>query len=99
MNIGIITSTNKKGQIVIPKKLRDALAIKPDVPLHVTVRDGGVHIAPVNQIITNIHDDRSVYLELLKKTRGTWAEDDWDKMRKKRRRIELAASKKRKEAW
>ena len=41
----------------------------------------------------------SPYADLLRKTQGAWAGDDWDKTRARRRKIELAASKKRKEAW
>lgn len=38
------------------------------------------------------------YLRILVKTKGKWIED-WAKLRKKRRTLELSASKKRKKAW
>lgn len=36
------------------------------------------------------------YLEILKRTQGAWVREAWNVLRKKRRKIELAASGKRK---
>lgn len=99
MNIGIITQPNEKGQIVIPKKIRDSLGINKNVPLKVVQRDNGIFLYPIKGYITNIDTDKSAYLKILEKTQGAWAGDDWPETEKRRRKIELAASKRRKAAW
>lgn len=38
-------------------------------------------------------------LKILEKTQGAWAGDDWPETARKRRKIELAASRRRKAAW
>lgn len=98
MNIGTIVTPNRKGQVVIPQKIRKALSITSDVSLNITMRGKGIYIYPVKEVIVDAEEEPS-YLQVLKKTKGKWAGDDWDKMRKRRRKIELEASKKRKEAW
>ena len=42
---------------------------------------------------------RSFFLEVLKNTAGSWGGDDWPKTEKRRKKIELAASRKRKRTW
>src|SRR6266699_1750450 len=100
MKIGKITTTNQKGQIVIPKKLREALQITNKVPLNLVLKDGGIYIHPISEVITPAEKEST--LEILKKTQGAWKDadwDDWDKKEKKRRKIELAATRRNKKAW
>ncbi len=98
MKVGTIATTNQKGQIVIPKKMRDILGIEPNIVLSLIVRGGGIYIYPIEEVITKAEKESS-YFEILKKTQGAWAKENWDSLRKKRAKIELAASKKRKKAW
>ncbi|MBU1015071.1 AbrB/MazE/SpoVT family DNA-binding domain-containing protein [Patescibacteria group bacterium] len=94
MKIGYIAKSNKKGQIVIPKEVRKALGITGESSLNMVLRDMGVYLYPVKEVLTANEKDNA-YVQLLEKTQGTWNED-WDKLAKRRRSIELAASKKRK---
>lgn len=70
------TNTNSKGQVVIPVNMRKKLGISEQVPLQITLKGNVIHITPVKGIVT-VHDTGSQYLELLKKTQGSW-EGDWD---------------------
>jgi hypothetical protein len=49
----------------------------------------------IEEFITKL-DAGSSYLQLLAKTKGTWANEDWDEVQKKRSKIELSASESRK---
>jgi|SRR3990170_7081939 len=98
MNLGIITKPNVKGQIVIPKKFRKELGIDESVLLNLTLKGNGVYITPLDRLMATT-DSRGVYMEILKRTAGTWAGDDWVKTERKRRVTELKASKARKNAW
>ncbi len=98
MNLGTITKPNAKGQIVIPKKFREELGIDEGVLLSLTIKGNGIYITPLDKsIITS--DSKKVYIEILKRTAGTWAGDSWPKTEAKRRKIELKASEDRKKAW
>ena len=97
MNIGTIIKPNQKGQIVIPKTMRDKLHITEDVPLHIVARGNGIYIYPVPRGLGS-DDKKDAYIKILKKTQGTWVED-WDTLQKQRRGIELEASKRRKKTW
>lgn len=99
MKVGFIAEPNKKGQIVIPKKLRDALGITPQTSLNLVLRGGGIYIYPIDEVVAKVESE-SPYLNILEKTQGAWADDkSWDKTEKRRRKIELAASLRRKRAW
>ena len=97
MKIGVITQTNTKGQIVIPKKMRDELGITVGSHLHLLVQDNGIYMRPVNDVV---HRGESAqdYYAALKKTQGSWAGDDWKATETKRSKIELSAAKKAKQA-
>ena len=41
------TTIDAAGRIVIPKSVREAAGLQPDVPVDVVYRDGHVEIAPV----------------------------------------------------
>jgi len=93
VKIGIITKPNKKGQIVIPKKIRDELYISENTPLNLVLRDNAIYIYPIEKIIPKTAKEES-YTEILKKTQGTWGKETKDEKtrRIKQRKIELAAS-------
>lgn len=97
MKVGIITKTNQKGQIVIPKKMRDSLGIDANVALNLVLRGKGIYIYPVEEVITKIEKESS-FLRILEKTQGSWEKEDW-KFLRKRRKIERSASRKRKRKW
>lgn len=99
MKIGVITQTNEKGQIVIPKRIRDQLGITPQVPLNVVVSGQSVYLYPLRSVSQRSESDQESYLSILKKAQGSWAAEDWGPLRKKRRAIELAASQRNKNAW
>lgn len=98
MKIGIFTTPNAKGQIVIPKKIRNDLGITPQTHLNLVARDGVIYIYPVSDVVTLVKGESS-YLKFLEKTQGTWARDDWRVKEKKRRKLELKANEKNKKAW
>lgn len=98
MKIGTITEPNKKGQIVIPNEIRKTLGITQHTPLNIILRGGGIYIYPVKEVLSDFEMEESL-IELLKKTQGAWSEDGWEKIEKRRRKIELEASKKRKKPW
>ena len=97
MKVGIITKTNQKGQIVIPKEIRESLGIDANVALNLVLRGRGIYIYPVEEVITKVERESS-YLRILEKTQGSWEKANW-KFLRKRRKIELSASKKRKRKW
>lgn len=104
MNLGNIVEPNSKGQIVIPKKIREELNINENTPLNMIVRDDAIHLYPITDVITTaeVEASHSKLLDILEKTRGAWADEDWtayDRKEKQRRKLELEASKKRKKAW
>ena len=98
MKFGYISEPNSKGQIVIPKKLRDDLGITQDTPLQIVQRGEGIYIYPIEGVETKYNTESS-FAQILEKTRGTWAGDDWVKTEKKRRQIELKAARLRKRTW
>ena len=99
MKIGIVTKPNEKGQIVIPKEMRDALGVGPETQLHITARGRGIYIYPIQDIIPFTEDAHSSYVNILKKTRGKWASEKWGETREARKKTELKASRSRKKAW
>ncbi len=96
MKIDTITTTNQKGQVVIPALLRAKLGITDQVPLHITLKGNAIYIVPILGLITTT-DGESSYLDILKKTQGTWQNSATPTDSKNK--IELKASAKRKNAW
>ncbi len=75
--------------VTLPKKL----GIKPGQKLEIKKTRNGATL--------KLEKKKSL-LEVLEETRGAWADMDWkeyDKQEKARRRLELAAAKKMREAW
>lgn len=101
MKVGFFTEPNSKGQIVIPKKIRDELNINENTPLNMVVRGEGIWLYPIKEVLTqqDSEDSRKVYLEILKRTKGILAGKPYYKNEKARRKLELEASKRRKEPW
>ena len=95
MNLGIITQTNDKGQMVIPKSYRDTLGINPDVPLQLLLKTDGFYVRMVENVITK-NAGSDLYLQLLDNTAGAWADDNWDNTQNQRKIIEKKASQTRK---
>ena len=97
----IISKPNAKGQVVIPKYIRDVLNINPSVYLQITLFGSGIHIYPITETKTaEINERKKLTLsQVLEITKGAWVDDKDDRAYlKKRRAIELAAAKKRREA-
>lgn len=98
MNVGLFTKPNSKGQIVIPKKYRDELGIDEDILLNVMLQGRGIYIAPVDESVAS-GGSKSLFVNLLRKTAGSWAGDSWIKTEKKRTETEIMASRLRKKQW
>lgn len=101
MKVGYIAEPNSKGQIVIPKKIRDDLKIDENTHLNLSVMGDGIWLHPIREVITaSTTYSKKALLEALERTRGIWASDkDFDKRQRKIRRRELKASRERKKAW
>ncbi|MEK7111060.1 MAG: AbrB/MazE/SpoVT family DNA-binding domain-containing protein [Patescibacteria group bacterium] len=98
MNLGVITQTNDKGQLVVPKSYRDALGINPDIPLQILLKPDGFYVRMIENIITK-NTGSDLYLQLLDNSAGSWADDDWNNTASKRKSIEKKASISRKKIW
>lgn len=100
MNIGTIISTNSKGQIVIPKKIRDSLAISPQTPLQIIQNGQSIVLHPIADVVRKT-DSKATWRDILEMTAGSWgpvsAEDK--KLNEQRQKRELSASKKRRAEW
>lgn len=94
MKLSHITQVNQKGQLVLPKTMRAQLGISPSTHLHVFLRGKSLIIQPITAISTLAESETS-YLDILQKTRGSWAYETFEKDPT----IELTASSKRKFAW
>lgn len=100
MKVGYLTTTNAKGQIVIPKALRDALVITPETVLNIVPSSDGLYLYPVVDVVTATEAE-SAFVSLLKKTQGAWGKGNQasEKKQADQRKIELTASKRRKQPW
>jgi bifunctional DNA-binding transcriptional regulator/antitoxin component of YhaV-PrlF toxin-antitoxin module len=94
-----ISNTNSKGQLVIPQEMRKQLAISPNVPLQIMIRGNTIHITPIQSVLTldDTQADTS-YLEILKKTQGSWKDADYT-IDEDKKKLELKASTARKKPW
>ena len=98
MNLGVITQTNEKGQLVVPKSYRDALGINPSIPLQILLKSDGFYVRMIENIITK-NTGSDLYLQLLDNTAGSWADDNWNNTTNQRKLIEKKASISRKKIW
>ena len=97
MKIGIITQPNEKGQIVIPKNIRDNIGIDSRTILNMVVMGNSLHIYPVNRVVT-FSETENTYEKVLLRTQGKWGVVR-DKANKKYKLLELKASVRRKKPW
>lgn len=101
MNVGNIAISNKKGQVVVPRQIREDLGIVEGVPLKFAVWGPGMYVLPMELTPKNLAFDNGAVLEILKRTQGSWSEETpkEKEMEAKRRKFELVASKKARNAW
>lgn len=101
MNIGTIVTTNMKGQVVIPAKVRYRLGITAQTPLQVEIVGQDVVFHPVARVVRKGDFTDEMFAEILKKTQGAWgpASPEEIKWEKEKRKKELKASEKRRNAW
>jgi bifunctional DNA-binding transcriptional regulator/antitoxin component of YhaV-PrlF toxin-antitoxin module len=98
MNSITLAYTNKKGQVVIPKKMRDDLGIDFTVALALQLVGKSIVLSPIESVITKAETENS-YLEVLRATKGAWANSPKEKNALQKRKLELDASKRRKREW
>lgn len=99
MKIGSFTTPNDKGQIVIPKEIREALGIDTHVTLNIIQAGKGIYIYPVEEFLTKAEGESS-YIQLLEKTKGAWGvSEEHSELAEKKSKLELKASTRRKNAW
>lgn len=98
MKVGVITTPNAKGQIVIPKEMRDELRIEANKPVNLVLRGGGIYLYPIREVVTDLEHESS-YSKILAMTQGILGSRPYYKNEKLRRKIELEASKRRKQKW
>ncbi len=98
MNLNLVVQTDQKGQIILPKEVGKALGVGRKTTLKLVFSGGGIYIYPVEDDIFRLGRKNS-YLEVLKMTQGSWRGEGWENFRKRRGKIELLASKKRKKLW
>src|SRR5713226_7344047 len=99
MKVGNIVEPNSKGQIVIPKQIRDMLGINTKTPLNLVIRGGGIYIYPIDEVYTRFEGE-NIYSKILNKTRGAWRDDKtWDEFEEQRKELELENTKNNKKPW
>lgn len=100
MKIGKLTHTNSKGQLVIPQEYRELLGINSNVTLNIVLQKTGIFIQPIEKVIPEVAGE-DMYFQTLKKTLGSWNNNSEQekKTEQEKRKLELNASKKRKQSW
>jgi AbrB family looped-hinge helix DNA binding protein len=98
MNIGTIVTPNAKGQIVIPKSFREELDITPQTYIQVQLVENTLYLKPIAAVIPRGIGEKSYY-EILKRTKGAWAKEDWDSLQNRRKKVELTAARERRKGW
>ncbi len=99
MKIGNIVESNSKGQIVIPKMIRDSLGITEGKYLNVIQRGGGIYIYPVESINTTIESENTL-LQVLEASLGIWKDEkDCEERLQQSYRNEAQRVKERKMSW
>ncbi len=98
MKILQIAYTNQKGQLVIPKKMRDQFAIDESVPLKLELKSGGIQVTPIKDLFTNSESKRQRFLNILEKTQGAWSDFD-EKAWNKQKALESKLTAERKKPW
>lgn len=78
--IGTIVTPMARGQITIPKEIRDKLGIKPGTPLNVTLEVNKIVVQPLKQLLNNMTPGETVkpklspveYVRRLQGIKGVW---------------------------
>jgi AbrB family looped-hinge helix DNA binding protein len=98
MNLPLFTQTNKKGQIVIPKKARDKLGITEGTVLQIVIGDQSVQLYPLK---THSKFSKESYLKILRTTAGVWGPMTLKEIteEKERHKFEQQVTIKNKSAW
>lgn len=75
MKVGYIAKPNKKGQVVIPKKLRDELGITSDTAINFILRDNGLYMYPVEEVVVRLESPRNRKSDIEPKVTKTTKKD------------------------
>lgn len=98
-----IIQANAKGQIVIPKHIRETLQIDQKTYLRLITRGSVIYLEPIKEFVGAESQKlrNQLFLKVLQRTQGAWGpETKAEKvLEKKRRALESRASKARKKAW
>ena len=100
MKIGTLVVANEKGQIVIPKAMREAVGIGEDTWLQMVTSGESIVMYPITDVVRR-WGSRTAFRDVLVRTAGAWGPmSQAEKAREKqRRKIELEAAKRRRQAW
>lgn len=95
-----IAKVNTKGQLVIPAIYRKNLGIDSETFLEMRVKDGGINISPIQDILTD-SDYEETFSNILKKTKGSWEKPSIKdiSIEEEKNKLELKESKRRKSEW
>lgn len=99
-----IVYPNIKGQVIIPKRLREEMDIDENTPLAPVREAGRLVYVPVDKFQPrpephHVIEKTEIY-QGWKRIQGVWADDkSWPAVRKQRREIELEASRRRMKGW
>ncbi|NCN06310.1 MAG: AbrB/MazE/SpoVT family DNA-binding domain-containing protein [Candidatus Pacebacteria bacterium] len=99
MKIQTIVQPNQKGQIVIPKAIRQQLGITSNTQLHLVSSASSFVITPLTNTTFPKLLENQTYADVLEETKGAWANDSWPETQKSRDNIERIAADKPKKAW
>lgn len=99
MKVGKIAKLGKKGQIVIPQEARKWFGLDENSLLHISFDETTVFIQPIETTEQHVATENT-FKNVLQRTKGSWAtsEKETSKVEKKHK-LELEASKSRKNAW
>ena len=95
---------NAKGQVTLPKKLRDQLDIQPTTPLAPSLSGNQIILTPIVSVQAKpAPQSKAKQAQLYnswKKLQGTWANDHtWEKTSQNRHALELKASSQKRQGW
>lgn len=93
MQPGYITQPNAKGQVVIPKELRDRLGITDQSSINIVPYEHGLYLHQIHSVFSH-GPAEAAYRKMLLKTKGSWGAID-AKQECARRSSELSAARRR----
>lgn len=85
---------------MIPAAMRKSLGIDEDTVLQIKVVGEGIYLHPA-QMTPRLQGDNGAFLAVLKRVQGSWGPEtpEEKKQAKAQRKLELAASRRSKNAW